>query len=281
MTAKQLYQALLEKLEEHNIEDAGFDGLQLFAHHTGMDVAKLLADPQKEIDPDSETALWQSVNRRCEGEPLQYILGQWEFYGLPFMVGPGVLIPRADTEVLVDETLRLLENVENPSVVDLCTGSGCIAIALATQRPDATVIGVELSNDAIAYCQKNKELNRVANMTLLHRDVLKGPMEMCEIDCITANPPYIPKKEIPTLAKEVGHEPLMALDGGEDGLDFYRFIISHWTPALKKEGMMALEVGIDQWQAVESLLQQQFEQVYVVPDLNNIPRVLLGVGKIS
>lgn len=281
MTAKQLYKAILAKLEEFEIEDAGFDGLQLFERHTGMNVAKLLSEPQKEIGEEAESALWQSVIRRCNGEPLQYILGQWEFYGLPFAVGPGVLIPRADTEVLVDETLRLLEAVERPKVVDLCTGSGCIAIALAKQRPDAQVIGVELSPDAAAYCEKNMAINGASNMTLLMRDILQGPMELCEMDCITANPPYIPQKDIPALSREVGHEPAMALDGGEDGLDFYRYIISHWTGALKKEGMMALEVGIDQWQQVEALLQSQFEQVYVVPDLNNIPRVLLGIGKIS
>ena len=280
MTAKPLYQAILARLEEANIEDAGFDGLQLFAHHTGMKVANLLADPQKEIPPAQETALWQDVERRCNHEPLQYILGSWEFYGLPFLVGPGVLIPRADTEVLVDETLRVLEDVSAPKVVDLCTGSGCIPITLAKHRPDGTFVGVELSQQAADYCKKNIKANDISNMTLLERNIFDGPLELCGLDCITANPPYIPKKDLATLSKEVGQEPQMALDGGEDGLDFYRFIISRWTPALKKEGMMALEVGIDQWQAVESLLQEQFEQIYVVPDLNNIPRVLLGIGRI-
>ncbi|MBR3843897.1 MAG: peptide chain release factor N(5)-glutamine methyltransferase, partial [Clostridia bacterium] len=122
MTAKELYKAILARLEAEHVEDAGFDGLQLFAHHTGMDIAKLLADPDREIPQETEKALWESVDKRCGGEPLQYILGSWEFYSLPFLVGPGVLIPRADTEVLVDEALRLLEDVENPKVADLCTG---------------------------------------------------------------------------------------------------------------------------------------------------------------
>ncbi len=279
MQAKPLYKAILARLEAENVEDAGFDGLQLFAHHTGMDIARLLADPTKEISKEQETALWNSVEKRCGGEPLQYILGCWEFYGLPFLVGEGVLIPRADTEILVDETLRLLEGVENPKVVDLCTGSGCIAIALGKNRPDATVIGVELSEQAADYCRKNIEKNRVDNLSLLQRDILQGPLELENLDCITANPPYIPKEDMKTLSREVHREPVMALDGGEDGLDFYRYIIKHWTPALKPHGMMALEVGINQWEAVEELLTQQFEQVYVVPDLNDIPRVLLGVVK--
>lgn len=279
MTAKELYKAILARLEAEHVEDAGFDGLQLFAHHTGMDIAKLLADPDREIPQETEKALWESVEKRCGGEPLQYILGSWEFYSLPFLVGPGVLIPRADTEVLVDEALRLLEDVENPKVADLCTGSGCVAIALAKNRPDATVYGVELSHEAAGYCKQNIEKNGATNVTLLMGDVLKGPGNLQNLHCITANPPYIPKGDIKTLSCEVQKEPVMALDGGEDGLDFYRMIIARWTKALLPDGMMALEVGIDQWEAVQEMLLEQFQQVYVVPDLNDIPRVLLGVQK--
>lgn len=279
MGAKELYKAILAHLEQAGVEDAGFDGLQLFAHHTGMEIAALLAHPQREIEQEREKALWQSVYRRCEGEPLQYILGSWEFYGLPFTVGQGVLIPRADTEVLADEALRLLEGVQTPKVADLCSGSGCIAVTLGVQRPDASVTAIELSSTAAAYCQKNIEQNGASNVTLLRQDILEGPKNIGELDMITANPPYIPTGDIPTLSAEVQKEPAMALDGGEDGLDFYRFIITHWTPALKKEGAMVLEVGIHQWQAVEELLSRQFEQVYIVPDLNEIPRVLIGVTK--
>lgn len=277
MQAKALYKAILSHLEQAGVEDAGFDGLQLFAHHTGMEISHLLTHPEKEIPSEQETALWESVEKRCQGEPLQYILGSWEFYGLPFSVGQGVLIPRADTEVLVDEALRLLEGVENPKIADLCAGSGCIGITLAKQREDAQVTLLELSPQAAAYCQKNIKQNEAKNASLLIRDILEGPKEIGGLDMIVSNPPYIPAQDMKTLSKEVQAEPKMALYGGEDGLDFYRFIISHWTPALKREGAMVLEVGIHQAQAVEAMLCEQFEQVYIVPDLNNIPRVLLGV----
>ena len=279
MQAKALYKAILARLEQAEIEDAGFDGLQLFAHHTGMEISGLLTHPEKEISGEVETALWESVEKRCGGEPLQYILGSWEFYGLPFTVGRGVLIPRADTEVLVDEALRLLEGVENPKIADLCAGSGCIGITLAKNREDAQVTLLELSNDAGNYCQKNIEQNGAKNATLFMRDILEGPKDFCELDMIVSNPPYIPAEDMKTLSREVQAEPQMALLGGEDGLDFYRFIISHWTPALKSTGAMVLEVGIHQADAVEQLLSEQFEQVYIVPDLNNIPRVLLGVTR--
>ncbi len=279
MQAKPLYKAILARLEQAQIEDAGFDGLQLFAHHTGMEISQLLTHSEKEIPPQQEAALWESVERRCGGEPLQYILGSWEFYGLPFSVGQGVLVPRADTEVLVDEALRLLEGTQNPKVCDLCAGSGCIGITLAKQREDAQVTLVELSSQAAEYCQKNLEQNGAKNASLLIRDILEGPKEFCELDMIVSNPPYIPAEDMKTLSREVQAEPQMALYGGEDGLDFYRFIISHWTPALKSGGAMVLEVGIHQADAVEALLCEQFEQVYIVPDLNNIPRVLLGVTK--
>lgn len=277
MQAKRLYQAILARLEEAGIEDAGFDGLQLFAHHTGMEISDLLTHPEREISQEIETALWASVERRLTGEPLQYILGSWEFYGFPFSVGQGVLIPRADTEVLVDEALRLLEGVQNPKIADLCAGSGCIGITLAKEREDATVTLVELSLEAGAYCQQNIKQNGVKNATLLMGDVLKGPKDLCDLDMIVSNPPYISAEDMKSLSREVQAEPQMALFGGEDGLDFYRFIISNWTGALKKEGAMVLEVGIGEAQAVEALLSEQFEQVYIVPDLNNIPRVLLGV----
>ena len=279
MQAKALYKEILARLEQAEIPDAGFDGLQLFAHHTGMEISELLTHPQREIEKETETALWKSVTRRCDGEPLQYILGCWEFYGLPFTVGQGVLIPRADTEVLVDEALRLLEGVETPKIFDLCAGSGCIGITLAKERGDATVTLVELSPEAGGYCQKNIEQNGANNATLLMGDILEGPKALGELDMIVSNPPYISAEEMKTLSKEVQAEPQMALYGGEDGLDFYRFIISRWTPALKKEGAMVLEVGIHQAQAVEEMMSQQFEQVYIVPDLNNIPRVLMGVTK--
>jgi release factor glutamine methyltransferase len=280
MTAKELYRQGLQMLEEADTEDAGFDCLQLFAHSVGMDRTALLCHGDDAVTEQQQEEFLSLINRRATGEPLQYILGQWEFYSLPFQVGSGVLIPRADTEILVDEALRLLETGANPKVADLCAGSGCIAVTIAKNCPNATVIAVELSEDAIPYCKQNIESNKADNVTLIKGDVLAGPEGITELDLIVSNPPYIPKEDLQTLAKEVQQEPMMALDGGQDGLDFYRAIVEKWTPALKTDGAIAFEVGIHQAQEVSKLLEEQFEQVYIVPDLNDIPRVVMGTNKI-
>lgn len=280
MTAKQLYRKGLDVLEAAQTEDAGFDCLQLFAHCTGMDRAGLLADGDTPVGGRQEQRFLHAVSRRAGGEPLQYILGEWEFYSLPFKVGPGVLIPRADTEILVDEALRLVEDIPNPRIADLCAGSGCIGVSIAHNRPDAQVIAVELSEDAAAYCRQNIRLNQTDRVTLQILDVLEGPGPIADLDLIVSNPPYIPRGDMAGLSREVHHEPVKALDGGADGLDFYRCIIRRWLTALKPEGMMAFEVGIHQAGAVAQLLSQALEQVYVVPDLNGIPRAVLGTGKI-
>lgn len=281
MTAKELYRLGLEKLEEAETEDAGFDALQLFSHYTGIDRAKLLADGNASVSEEMVKLFLSAVRRRATGEPLQYILGEWEFYSLPFQVGQGVLIPRADTEILVDEALRLLEGMNAPKIADLCTGSGCIAISIAKNRPEAEITAVEWSDTAAAYCKQNIALNGVTNVTLKMADVLAGPGECNGFDLIVSNPPYIPTADMAALSREVHNEPSMALDGGEDGLIFYRSIIDHWYSVLSEEGMMAFEVGIHQADVVATLLSHRFEQVYIVPDLNDIPRVILGVQKKS
>lgn len=280
MTCKETYRAGLALLEQRDIPDAGFDCLQLFAEFAGISRTQLLTNGHQPLDRDRQERFLSAVNRRCQGEPLQYIIGEWEFYSLPFTVGPGVLIPRGDTEILVDEALRLLEGVNSPRVADLCTGSGCVAISIAKHRPDGTVCAVEWSNQAADYCQKNITRHQADNVSLVMQDVLQGPGDLADLDLIVSNPPYIPTLDIAGLSDEVQQEPVMALDGGEDGLTFYRCFTRLWAEALKPEGMMALEVGIHQAQEVARLLEQVFEQVYIVPDLNKVPRVVLGMVKI-
>ncbi len=279
--SKETYLQGLATMEAAQVEDAGFDCLQLFAHCTGIDRSRLLADPTAPLTEEQAESFLRAVQRRCEGEPLQYILGEWEFYSLPFAVGEGVLIPRADTEILVDEALRLLEDVASPKVADLCSGSGCIAISIAKNRPDGTVTAVELSDKALGYLRQNIARNQADNVTVRQADVLAGAGEITGLDLIVSNPPYIPTADIAPLSKEVHHEPVMALDGGADGLTFYRTILEQWTKALSPHGMMAFEVGIGQAEAVATLMSRRFEQVYIVPDLNQVPRVVLGVDIIE
>lgn len=279
ITAKELLAQIQQQLEEAGVTDAGFDGLQLFCHYTGFTTARLLSDGGQSISVSQIKALLKAVNRRCKGEPLQYILEEWEFYSLPFTVGPGVLIPRSETELLVDEALRFLENKLCPKVVDLCTGSGCIAISLAKNRADAVITAVDISEQAAAYFQLNRQRNQVGHVKFALADVLAGCGGVTNIDLITANPPYIPTRDLAGLTREVKREPRLALDGGDDGLVFYRGIIKGWYKALHEDGGMLFEVGIHQASAVAALLEEVFSQVYITPDLNGIPRVLLGVGK--
>ena len=279
--SKETYLQGLRQMEAADVEDAGFDCLQLFAQFTGFDRSRLLADGDAPLTEEQTTAFLQAVDRRCQGEPLQYILGEWEFYSLPFTVGQGVLIPRADTEILVDEALRLLEGVSSPKVADLCAGSGCIGISIAKNRPDATITAVEFSDQAMGYLTQNIARNGTQNITCQKADVLLGAGEMTGLDLIVSNPPYIPTADIKGLSKEVHHEPTMALDGGDDGLVFYRTILEKWTTALNPNGMIAFEVGIDQADLVAEMMSRYFEQIYIVPDLNQVPRVVLGIDIIK
>ena len=275
MTVNDALLATRRALEEAGIEDAGFDGLQLACRALQIDRSHLLADRQKFVTSEQMQTLKALTARRQSGEPLQYILGEWEFYGLTFSVGPGVLIPRADTELLVDEALRFCEAMSAPKIADLCAGTGCVGIALAHERPDGRVTCMEKSPEALTYCRRNADALAPQNVTVRQADVLLPPPEE-EWDLIVSNPPYIPTGDIAGLSAEVGHEPQTALDGGTDGLDFYRRITELWQPRITREGALLFEVGIHQAQAVTQLLTPRFERTYIVPDLAGIPRVVIG-----
>ncbi len=215
------------------------------------------------------------IKRRRLGEPLQYIFGKWWFYKSEFLVGKGVLIPRQDTEHLVETGLELIKNIENPDVVDLCSGSGCVAISIAKDRPDAKVLAVEKYSEAYDWLLKNIEYCHSTNVTPLKSDVLCPLKE--NYDLIVCNPPYIPQGEKETLSKEVLTEPHTALFGGEDGLFFYREISKAWKSNLKKGGYLAFEVGIKEADAVAEILKAEgFTEISIKKDLLGIQRVVFG-----
>ena len=276
MTPRELLLQTTAAFRQAGIPDPEVDGALLLSHLTGKAPLMLRLDNDTQLADDVMERFLALSEKRLQRVPLQYLTGEAYFLGQLFHVDERVLIPRPETELLVERAIAALQRFPVPTALDLCCGSGCIGITLAKNREDAQVTLLELSNDAGDYCQKNIEQNGAKNATLFMRDILEGPKDFCELDMIVSNPPYIPAEDMKTLSREVQAEPQMALLGGEDGLDFYRFIISHWTPALKSTGAMVLEVGIHQADAVEQLLSEQFEQVYIVPDLNNIPRVLLG-----
>ncbi len=222
---------------------------------------------------DSDDALEQMLFRRTAGEPLQYILGEWEFYSLPFSVGPGVLIPRPDTEMLVDKAIEFIGE-RKVGVADLCAGSGCVGIAVAASCKNASVTAVEKSDLAFRYLEKNIKRNKV-RVTAVKGDITEGSFG--EFDVILSNPPYIKAAVIPTLSREVQHEPRLALDGGEDGLFFYRAILDNWLCRLKKGGMLAVEIGFDQADEVKALfLEAGLKNIGEKRDYGNNQRVIFG-----
>ena len=207
------------------------------------------------LEAFSGPSLEAAVSRRCERYPLQYILGEWPFYRETYEVNEHCLIPRQDTEILVDTALHILPN--GVRFLDLCTGSGCVAISLLANRPDAEGMGLDLYPETLALAQRNSVRNGVSDrLQLLCHDVLTPPPQALphgHFDAILSNPPYIKNEVIATLEKELFFEPIAALDGGASGLSFYCAILEKWTALLKPTGMVLFEIGYDQGDDIERL----------------------------
>lgn len=229
------------------------------------------------VESLSGEALAAAVEKRCGGYPLQYILGEWGFYRETYEVCEDCLIPRADTELLVEKAVSILP--QGARLLDLCTGSGCVAISTLCARPDATAIAIDLFDKTLAVAKRNAERNGVADrLTLMQADVLQEPptdLKRASFQAIVSNPPYIRADVMPTLQKEVQHEPKAALCGGEDGLDFYRSILDRWMCLLDKDGFILFEIGYDQAQALIDLGQKKGLTVSVFADLGGNDRVVL------
>jgi len=247
-----------------------------------------------EIDDETLLLIDNFAERRSRGEPLQYIIGYVEFYGLKINVGRGVLIPRPETELLAEETIKILRSrithyALRITILDLCTGSGCIAIALAKHFPDADVYGVDKSGSAIQYATLNAAENNVRNVYLIKGDLFeqippRPPLEKggrgdfhLKFDCIVSNPPYIKTADIQTLQREIReHEPVEALDGSEDGLDFYRRILKDAPKYLKEKGVIILEIGFKQADDVLLIANKAgFGKVDFIKDYSGIERICI------
>ena len=205
----------------------------------------------REKYPD-EADFLAAVERMKAGEPLGYVLGEWYFYGLTFLLNRDCLIPRPETEHIVEYLIGNLP--KNAFFLDLCTGSGCIAISVLKHRPDCTALAADLSEGALGMAKKNAALNGVDDrITFLRADILKEVILPDGTDAIASNPPYIRKDVIPTLSEQVRREPVLALDGGEDGLIFYRRLVDDYLPKMKKGSFLAVEIGYDQGDAMRAL----------------------------
>lgn len=290
MTLKELRDLTENMLNAAGTEDSRFDTDCLVEDILGADRLALILRANEEIPEADADRLMEAAERRCSGTPLQYILGEWEFYGRPFYVGEGVLIPRPDTEALVERVLEHFRASGNfsPEICDLCSGSGCIAVTLKKELPGAVVHAVELSSDAMPYLVKNIRRNE-ADVKIIKGDVTDGKLlenfadpedfgEYRGIDCIVCNPPYLTDKEMEELPREVKREPELALRGGSDGLKFYRIIAGLWREILKDGGLLAFEIGFEQGEAVRDILEKSgYSDVSVFKDLAGRNRVVTGI----
>ena len=267
-------------LRQAGIEAATLEARELVCFAAGKDKARLLRDGALYASPEVEEAAWALARRRLAGEPVAYLIGEWEFYGLPLDISESVLIPRPDTETLAEAAIGWLRQQEAPRVLDLCAGSGCLGLAIASQVPGARVVLGELSEGALRICRQNIRRNGLSGRVVpMQMDALAPPpAQLGEFRCLVSNPPYIPAGDIPGLDPSVrDYEPHMALDGGADGLDFYRNLAREWKNALTVGGKIFLEVGIGQADDVLRLLRSQgFGDLEITKDLNGIPRVVHG-----
>ena len=273
MTLREAWKLGKNRLTEAQVPDADLDAWYLLEWCTGVNRSHYLAWPEEAISSEQEEQYRQTLNQRERRIPLQQITGEQEFMGLSFYVNEHVLIPRQDTEVLVEEAAKFLK--DGMSFLDLCTGSGCILLSLLHLRAGAEGIGADLSPEALKVAAQNRE--RLGVKAELIESDLFDKIEGA-FDVIVSNPPYIKREEIETLMDEVRlHEPYMALDGHEDGLYFYRKIAEEAPKHLRAGGGLFLEIGWDQGESVSELLREQgFSDVKVVKDLAGLDRVVEG-----
>lgn len=278
VSRSQLFEECRSALENSGNEDAGFDAMCIFQDM--LEDMHPLFLPAEPVPEEAEQKIRSLTERRCGGYPLQYLLGQWEFFGCPFKVGEGVLIPRPDTETLVEQIIDICvkNRLSSPKIADLCSGSGCIAIALKKHIPLADVTAVELSDVALAYLRENVRLNDT-DIHIVKGDVLDEDLcrSFADFDIIVSNPPYLTSQEMNELQTEVSYEPEKALDGGKDGLDFYRRMTYVWRSALRPGGWLAYEFGMGQHDDVKKIMEENsFEDIELKTDGGCIIRTAAG-----
>ncbi len=274
MNVKEAFEKVSECFEKANVDSPEFETEVLMEDVLGLSRQPEISEPQTVLKPEQEEKLFAAAEKRKSGYPLQYIVGNWEFYGRKFYVGEGVLIPRPETELLCEVVLRYYSRALPPKVVDLCSGSGCIAITIAKGLPKADVTAVELYDKAFDYLERNNALHENAVKTL-KQNALEA---FGKFDCVVSNPPYVTVDEMETLQTEVKFEPETALFGGDDGLDFYRAIAKNWFEHLNDGGMIAFEIGDTQGIAVSDILKENgYTDVEVMKDLEGRDRVVTAL----
>ena len=270
-----------DELTAHDVENAALDAWYLLEYVTGVSKAMYFAEPERAVSEENADRYIDCIRRRAAHIPLQHITGEQEFMGYPFCVNEHVLIPRQDTEILVEEAIQVMR--PKMKVLDMCTGSGCIVLSILKMcrekyyMTDLQGIGADVSEEALKVARENGRRLGVP-VTWIQSDLFAKIPEEEKYDVIVSNPPYIETAVIDTLQEEVRlHDPYIALDGKEDGLYFYRRIISEAGKYLKMQGKLMFEIGCDQAEAVEELMKNAgYEQITVKKDLAGLDRVVYG-----
>ncbi|MBQ8303400.1 MAG: peptide chain release factor N(5)-glutamine methyltransferase [Clostridia bacterium] len=275
MTIFSAYNDTKNKLREAGIEPYVFEAKQIIRFVTKYSNAQILEKYMEPLDPIKELFLKSVVAGRVKRIPLQYLLGEWSFFGYDFFVGKGVLCPRPDTETLVEVALDLVGNAP-AKIADLCAGSGCVGISVAKEKPITLVTAVEKYDAAYDFLTRNIEKNGAENVIAVKADIETYETNE-KFDLILSNPPYISREEMSTIDEETKNEPETALFGGEDGLDFYKIILDKWLPRLNEGGSLAVEVGAGMAERVKELfIAAGLKNVKTREDINEIERVVYG-----
>jgi release factor glutamine methyltransferase len=274
-TARELLRDAASRLKGAGVAEPEKEAELIITETAGVDRVSLYRD-NPTLAPHCAKRIHSAVDRRLTREPLQYILGHVDFLGLRIRVGPGVLVPRPETELLIEELVKKTDNEQACHILDLCTGSGCLALAAARALPEALVTGTDVSGEALAYARENAAVNEIRNVSFLEGR-LYGPVKGERFHIILSNPPYVKTGDLETLQPEIRDwEPEGALDGGTDGLDFYRQILSLAPAHLVSAGLVILEVGYEQAADVSALAGSSgFDMLDVRKDLCGIERVML------
>lgn len=280
-TYNDIYIETRRTLKDAGVEAFGLEARLIVAGAAGKTTAQLMRDLPLYPAAGFEKTVRAMTERRLAGEPVAYITGSWEFYGVPLDITRDVLIPRPDTEVLAEAAIRHFAGQNGrPRILDLCAGSGCVGCALAVHMPGAKVVLVDKDRKALSVCRRNVKRNGLDTRVMcVEADVTqKPPMLMGKYDLITCNAPYIPTAEIETLDGSVkDYEPCLALDGGADGLDIIRAVVALWKSVLKDSGAIMLEIGEGQAEAVRALLAEAgFTGVETRRDTGGTERVVIG-----
>ena len=278
MTIRELLRQAIIMLKNENIEAPKNKARMLLQTTLKKSKEYLMIYDTKEITPKEREEYIKNVKRLIMGEPLQYITGKQEFMKLNFLVTKDVLIPRQDTEILVQEVIEKTKNLQNPIILDLCTGSGAIAVSLAKYVNNTKIYAVDISPKALEIAKKNAELNGVKNNIEFIESNLFTKIKDQKFDIIVSNPPYIETKNLRLLPKDVQNEPQIALDGGKDGLDFYKKILENAYKYLNKHGYICLEIGYNQNRSVLQILENQKKYInaYSKKDLCENDRIVVA-----